>query len=191
VRYRDVEKRLRALEAHYYEDGDEEAPDADAFSDDEVLQEALAGVRASCLRFDGFAQCTLTPCHDPVRNPRWLYWQRIGERASVLCAERNLVLIALTVDEAQDAITALEQGLLKVYDFNMFPGCQTPWHYTLIERLHFIPPWQHPERDRLWTLASVLHKALMVWEDQVGEVPFTPNANRVLAWLRLIAEEIT
>jgi hypothetical protein len=190
VRYRDVEKRLRDLERHYHEDeAGEDVPDADVLSDDEVLQIALSGVRSSCLRFDGFAQCGLTPLLKPT-SAEGAYWQRIGERASVLCAERNLVLIVLTSYEAQDAITALEQGLLKVYDFNTFPGCQSPRHFTTIKRLHIIPPWQHPERDRLWTLASVLHRAMCTWEDQVGEVPFTPNADSVLAWLHLVAEKI-
>jgi len=191
VRYRDVEKRLRDLERHYHEDeAGEDVPDADVPSDDEVLQIALSGVRSSSLRFDGFAQCTLTPLLKPG-SAKGAYWQRIGERASVLCAERSLVLIALTADEAQDAITALESGLLKVSDFNTFPGCQSPRHFTMIERLHFAPPWQHPDSDRLWTLASVVHRALCVWEDQVGEVPFTPSADSVLAWLRMVAEEIT
>jgi hypothetical protein len=187
MRYRDVEKRLRDLERHYQEDEEDDTLDADTPSDDEVLQIALIAVRSSCLRFDGFAQCVLPPGRDPT-IPRWSYWQRIGERASVLCAERGLVLIALAATEAQEAIAALEAGRLLVSDMNAHPGCQCPG--TTIECLNIIPPWQHPEGDRLWPLASVVHRALIVWEDQVGEVSFTPSADCVLAWLRMVAEEM-
>jgi hypothetical protein len=151
--------RLAALEAleaaaHQVEDDRPlDETDADELDDDEVLHEAVYGLRRS----ESFMNClsayggTLKPT---MRWPGWMgYWQRVGDRAQALCRERGISLFPLSTEEIQESIDLIERGIFDVIPWSKTnPGLTTSWrsHYGTIRQSH----------DSDWAIYGPAHRRL-------------------------------
>jgi hypothetical protein len=183
-RYRAVARRLTRLAAQQPPPAPDEAAIVDALTIDEVLSEAGWGMRDTALAVDGFAalRCLITNVDRGAR-----YWQRVAERANVLCAQHNWWLCPLARAEAIEAIAAVESGLLRVRSpAHEHRGPLPIWDFSLL------PPWQHIRWNALWALGSAVHRAFWCYAQQTGaladrDIPM--DAATLLAWLENMRAE--
>jgi hypothetical protein len=110
-----ISKRIAVLEVQRRVE--EEKPldesDANQLTDDQVLGLATEGLspgRTLRIARDGTLHVTFSR---PSWGPR--YWQRIAERAQLLCKERNIILVPANTDQLRQFLGYIESGVFIVH----------------------------------------------------------------------------
>ncbi len=199
--YRDIERRLAALEQDYQEPEPAPPPqgaggcaEADELEEEELLDEVPAALRNNILAFFGWADVR---CVLPDGDHRAAYWQRIAERVSFFLGRNGKYFIPLTDDEMRQALEQLEDGLLEIrrcllcerYGTTSCHGCTRPG--TPIEIATFTPIHRRDASGCL-TLAEALRRALVAFERQGAALGWPvpePTNEWVVWWLRVLLGE--
>jgi hypothetical protein len=160
--------------------GERTERDANRLTEEEIVQEAIAGIRIRTqLWLDRQGRWRHNAHREDAR-----YWQRIAERAAWISRYRQVVIMPLSREEVARAIELLEASVLQV---RSNPGwSDRPWDGEIAEAHNW--PWVQDEAS--W-IGWVVDQAINAYVGQVRQTePPEPSVPGVLAWLHGVVEEL-